>query len=270
MFPKEISKNQQDKLNTIGINSLYDLITFLPMDFVSILPFEEFGDISQPRTRYLLDATIISVDSRKGAFKPYFYLNLQVRNRRIQAFYFASSAWTLKSLDVGKEFQVLIIRSNDFWNIDKIVLKKNYYTDNFALGSARIKPYLLCRYHKRGIFLTQFFEQIHSQLSPHHYLLNLEGLVPDNNLISKVLNLNFVHHPENQAEYRQGMQSWVALKLFLKISLVQYLESEKEQKLARAGVLDSYFLDSMIAKLPFKLSDSQFNTTNEVLAEIMM
>jgi RecG-like helicase len=270
MFPKEISKNQQEKLATIGINSLYDLVTYLPMDFVSILPFRNFADQPQPKLKYILDANLLSVEQRKGSFKTYFYLTLQSDNRRIQAYYFASSAWTLKSLEVGKEFQILLTQSNNFWQVEKMTLKKNLITENFCLGSAEIKPYLQCRYHKRGIFMSQFFEQIHSQLLPYHYLLNLDGLVPDNNLIPKALNLNLIHHPQSSYEYQQGMKEWVAFKVFLKISLVQYLESEKEQKMARAGVLDSEFLDSMISKLPFKLSSSQLRTTNEVLIEIMV
>ena len=270
MFPSEISKNQVEKLQSIGINSLYDLITFLPMDFVPILPFEEFGNSPEPKTKYLFQAKLIDVDYRKGSFKPYFYLTLQSETKRIFAYYFASSSWTMKSLEVGKEFQFLLIQSNGFWQVEKMVLAKNFTSNNFALGSASIESHLLCRYHKRGIFMSQFFEQIHSQLLPQSYFLNLEGLIPDNNIISKVLNLNLIHHPQSTVEYQKGMQDWVAFKLFLKISLVQYLESEKEQKSARAGVLDQNFLESMISKLPFELSESQLLTTNEVLAEIMV
>ena len=270
MFPKEVSKNQQDKLNTIGIRSLYDLITFLPMDFVSILPFEDFGSNPEPRTKYLWQAELINVDYRKGSFKPYFYLTLQSNFKRVCAYYFASSSWTMKSLEIGKEFQFLLIQSNGFWQVEKMMAAKNFVSNNFALGSASMDSHLLCRYHKRGIFMTQFFEQIHSQLLPQSYLLNLEGLVPDNNIIPKVLNLNLIHHPQSASEYQKGMQNWVAFKLFLKISLVQYLESEKEQKLARAGVLDQVFLESMTTKLPFELSESQLKTTNEVLVEIMI
>ena len=270
MFPPEVSKNQQDKLNTIGIRSLYDLITFLPMDFVPILPFEEFGNNPEPRTKYLLQAELIHVDSRKGSFKPYFYLTLQFENRRIFAYYFASSSWTMKSLEVGKEFQLLLVQSNGFWQVEKMVGAKSFVSNNFALGSAAMDSHLLCRYHKRGIFMSQFFEQIHSQLLPQSYLLNLEGLVPDNNIIPMVLNLNLIHHPQSSSEYQKGAQNWVAFKLFLKVSLVQYLESEKEQKLARAGLLDRNFLESIVTKLPFELSESQLKTTNEVLAEIMV
>jgi RecG-like helicase len=270
MFPPEISKNQVQKLESIGINSLYDLITFLPMDFLPIIPFDESGNDPQPRTKYLFQAKLIDVEKRQGSFKPYFYLSLQSDSKRIQAYYFASSSWTMKSLEVGKEFQLLLIHSNGFWQVEKMVLLKNIANTNFALGSANMTQHLLCRYHKRGIFMSQFFEQIHSQLLPHHYFLNLEDLVPDNNLIPKVLNLNLIHHPQSSSEYQQGMKDWVAFKVFLKISLVQYLESEKEQKMARAGVLDSDFLNSMISRLPFELSESQFSTTNDVLREIMM
>jgi RecG-like helicase len=270
MFPPEISKNQVQKLESVGINSLYDLITFLPMDFVPILPFEEFGNNPQPRTKYLFQGKLIEVDYRKGSFKPYYFLTLQSGYKIIQAYYFVSSSWTMKSLEVGKEFQFLLIQSNGFWQVEKMVLSKNFESSNFALGSAKMSQHLLCRYHKRGIFMTQFFEQIHSQLLPHHYFLNLEGLVPDNNLIPNVLNLNLIHHPKSMSEYQQGMRDWVAFKVFLKISLVQYLESEKEQKMARAGVLDSDFLDSMISKLPFELSQSQLSTTNDILTEIML
>lgn len=268
MFPSEISKNQVQKLESVGINSLYDLITFLPMDFVSILPFDRFSNDPQPRTKYLLQAKLVTVDRRQGSFKPYFYLTLQSDYHRIQAYYFASSIWTMKNLEVGKDFQFLLVHSNGFWQVEKMILAKGFVTDNFALGSATMTQHLLCRYHKKGIFLSQFFEQIHSQLSPHHYLLNLEGLVPGNNLIPNALNLNLIHHPQSSAHYNQGMKDWVAFKVFLKISLVQYLESEKEQKMARAGSLDKNFLDSIIAKLPFELSDSQFSTTNEILSEI--
>jgi RecG-like helicase len=270
MFPSVISKNQVQKLESVGINSLYDLITFLPMDFISILPFEELGNSPQPRTKYLLQAKLVNVERRQGSFKPYFYLTLQSDYQRIQAYYFASSSWTMKTLEIGKDFQFLLVHSNGFWQVEKMVLDRGFVSDNFALGSATMAQHLLCRYHKRGIFMSQFFEQIHSQLSPHHYLLNLEGLVPDNNLIPKDLNLNLIHHPQSGSEYQKGIKDWVAFKVFLKISLVQYLESEKEQKMARAGSLDKKFLDSMIVKLPFELSESQFSTTNEILNEIMV
>jgi RecG-like helicase len=270
MFPSEISKNQREKLESIGINSLYDLITLLPMDFVPILPFDKFSNNPQPRTKYLFQAKLIDVERRQGSFKPYFYLTLQSETKRIQAYYFASSSWTMKSLEVGNEFQFLLIHSNGFWQVEKMVLTKDFVSANFILGSAEMSEHLLCRYHKRGIFMSQFFEQVHSQLLSHHYLLNLEGLVPDNNLIPKVLNLNLLHHPRSILEYQQGVKDWVAFKVFLKISLVQYLETEKEQKMARAGVLDPQFLGSMISKLPFELSESQLQTTNEILVEIMV
>ena len=108
MFPSEISKNQVQKLESVGINTLYDLITFSPMDFVSILPFEEFRNNPQPRTKYLLQAKLVNVDRRQGSFKPFFYLTLQSDSQRIQAYYFASSSWTMKNLEVGNNFKMLV------------------------------------------------------------------------------------------------------------------------------------------------------------------
>lgn len=272
-FPSLVSKNQIQKLAQVNIHSLYDLITFLPFDLENIVPIDSFFGQSNPQTttksKYLLDGILTDLQIKAGSSgQSYLYLSFRSANRFIQCYYFASSQYTAKSLKVGMEYQVVLINSGTFWSIDKLALKTDFNSSNFRLGSAKMQSYLLPKYPKRGIFMSQFFAQIHSQLPQSCYLLDLVGFVPDNNFLSNKISLFGIHHPQDSKNYFTSLQNWTAVGVFKKLTLMRCLDKQKEIKYAKSSQLDLDLLKQISVNLPFELSISQKSAIWELIKSL--
>ncbi len=291
-FPSLVSKNQIQKLAQANIHSLYDLITFLPFDLENIAPIDSFFDsntfntgfntnldINQTsdkpnsKTKYLFQGVLTDLQIRSSAIgQSYLYLSLKSTvnsssaNHLVQCYYFASSQYTAKSLKIGLEYQIILINNGNLWSVDKLALKTETQSnnqinsktqDNFKLGNATIQNYLLPKYPKRGVFMSQFFAQIHSQLPEVCYQLDLTGFVPTNAFLPNKINLFGIHHPKISADYFAALQNWTALGVFKKLALMKCLDQQKEQKYAKSSQLDIDFLKQLSGNLPFDLSISQ-------------
>ena len=101
-------------------------------------------------------------------------------------------------------------------------------------------------------------------------MINITGLVPKNTIIPQIINLSNIHKPATRQQHFDAFNQWVAFKVFLKIALIQYLEQNKQQKMAKTAILDKLFLQRLTSNLPFELSSSQKNTIWDILKEIMI
>jgi RecG-like helicase len=287
IFTKYLSKSQIQNLNLIGISSLYQLLIFLPYGLENLEPIENyfgknyitgFGENDNPeaKTKYLSQGKLTAFTKNQGkAGQSYFYLTFQSNSRTINTYYFASSPYAAKNLIIGNEFQMILTNSNNLWSIQKIVESKvteipKSPNDNFKLGQAEIKKYILPKYSKTGFLTSPFFAQVFNQIPRQFFQLDLEGLVPENPIITSKIDFWNIHHPVSLIQYHSTIQQWIGLKVFLKLALIQYVEKNKEKRYAKASNLDIEFLKNLSTNLPFELSFSQKNAIWSILSEVKM
>jgi RecG-like helicase len=288
IFTKYLSKSQIQNLKLVGINSVYQLLTFLPFGLENLEPIENyfgynqinnFGETesSQTKTKYLFQAQLTALTKNQGKTgQTYFYLSFNDNSRTINTYYFASSPYAAKNLIIGNEFQMILVNSNNLWSLEKIVeckvtaspsLPQNLNT-SFKLGQAEIKKYTLPKYSKTGFLTSPFFAQVFSQIPRQFFVLDLAGLVPVNPIISSQIDFWHIHHPESAAKYYSTNQQWIGLRVFLKLALIQYVEKNKEKRYAKASKIDIDFLKNLSNKLPFELSASQKKAIWSILSEV--
>jgi RecG-like helicase len=285
IFAKYLSKSQIQNLKTVGINSVYGLLTFLPFSLENIQPIENFfganyintfGEIENKeiKTKYLMQAELVNYTRNQGkSGQAYFYLCFNDGSRTINTYYFASSPYAAKNLIIGNQFQLILIYSNNLWSIEKIVESKTTTSPQnqntaFKLGEAEIQKYLVPKYSKAGFLQTGFFSQIFLQIPRQFYLLNLSGLVPENPIIPSSIDFWNIHHPDSMTAYHNTMQQWIGLRVFLKLALIKYIDVNKEKKYAKASSIDLDFIKNISSNLPFDLSNSQKTAIWSILSEV--
>jgi RecG-like helicase len=291
IFAKYLSKSQIQNLHLVGINSVYQLLTFLPFGLEYLEPIEnyfgknyiaDFGQSqdSQTKTKYLFQGKLRSLTKNQGKTgQTYFYLSFNDNSRTVNTYYFASSPYAAKNLIIGNEFQMILTTSNNLWSIEKIVESKTVTATTmspqnsntaFKLGQAEIKKYVIPKYSKTGFLTSPFFAQVFSQIPRQFYHLDLAGLVPENPIIKSQIDFWNIHHPESAARYYSTNQQWIGLRVFLKLALIQYIEKNKEKRYAKASKIDIDFIKNLSANLPFELSVSQKNAIWSILSEVKL
>jgi RecG-like helicase len=262
MLPsKYLSANQISKLSIVGIKSIYELITLLPTGIEEILPLERNTQITD-KIKYNWRAELINFQKKQGTRAVYWLLEFRSEGRLISVYYFANTSFTQSTLKIGGYYNLVLTCKDRLWSLDKIKPATELEIQK------EITKIIRTKYAKIGFLQSAFFEQIHKQLPPEIYALDLQGLVPQNDIIPQTLNLSKIHKPRSKQEYFDCLNQWIALKVFLKVSLIKFLEVSKEQKKARAAILDLGFLKELSANLPFQLSVSQKTTIWELLGDI--
>jgi RecG-like helicase len=281
IFAKYLSKSQIQNLNIAGIHSLYELLIFLPYGLENLEPIEnyfgknyidDFGETenSETKSKYIFQGKLITFTKNQGKTgQSYFYLTFQSQNRTVNCYYFASSPYAAKNLIIGNEFQMVLINNNNLWSVEKIVEYKGYTdSETYKLGQAEIKKYLLPKYSKTGFLTSPFFSQVFNQIPKVFFQLDLNGLVPTNPIIESKIDFWNIHHPSSVTQYHKTLQQWIGLRVFLKLTLIQYLEKNKEKRYAKASNIDLQFLKNLSCNLPFELSLSQKNAIWSILSEV--
>ncbi len=256
---KKLSTQEINKLKTAKIYSLYDLITFLPSGMIRVLPFYQFSPKTTDRPKYL-DQAILQKITHKTSKKKFLVLDWhsQTCNRFYQTYLFSITKFTLKTLQVNKEYQLLLSYRNGFWGLDKYALFAGDTNDQvLKLGKSKIKDYLEVYYPQVGFLKSNFFKSVHNKLSPQDYVLNLEGLVPPNDIFPTIIDLQNIHKPTNYDSYKQTLDYWISFQVYLKVAVNHFLSSQVNQKQGLASQIEIDFLKSIVKQLPFELSYSQ-------------
>ncbi len=258
-FQKRFSTQEINKLKTAKIYSLYDLITFLPSRVIRVLPLRQFSPKIIDRPKYLDQAVLQKITHKTSKIK---FLVLdwysQICNRFYQTYLFSITKFTLKTLQVNKEYQLLLSYQNGFWRLDKYALFTGDTNDQlFKLGKNKIKDYLEVYYPKVNFLQLNFFKSIHNKLSPQDYILNLEGLVPPNDIFPTIIDLQNIHKPTSYNSYKQTLDHWISFQVYLKVAVNHFLSSQISQKQGLASKIDIGFLKNIVTQLPFELSYSQ-------------
>ena len=257
---------QIKKLNEANIYSIYDLVTYLPYDLMEVTPLVSSSYYDQKKT-YLWEGILTNMTIRKGRQR-FFVLEFEGESK-LSCYLFNSADYIFKALKVGVCYQLLLKYNNGFWSIDKFAAKKySASVSNFVLGQAESRDYLLPKYSKLKSLNTQSFSRFHQKLSLGDYRLDLQGLVPENNILPLIIDLNNIHHPTDRKSFIHSKQLWVSLRVYLRLSLMRYQDLKQSRNLAIAGNLNINFLKKMSRELPFELSLSQKQVIWDILKEI--
>jgi len=258
------SKVQIPKLTTVGFGNLFDFITHFPYKLNVVEPL--LGYPKETKT-YLWQGKLVKIEFRKSA-KRYMVLDF-VGTQDIRTYCFNSSPYLLKILKEGGQYQLLLSYKNNLWNLEKVaIFVGNVNSENLILGKAVLKNYLIPKYEKMGFFTSNYFLSLHQKLPVKAYQLDLSGLAPQNQFFPNIIDLSKIHKPVSEAEFSSGLHSWLAFKVFLRLSLIKYIDLSKIQKFGKKSVLNLEFLKSVTSKLPFDLSLTQKQAIWEILQEI--
>lgn len=267
LLTNRLTLEQSRKLNLAGFKSIYDIITYLPFDLQNIKPLENTYIQPSSDIVYLWSGKLVNITHRRGG-QQFLVLDFQ-GTQPLKAYLFSIAKYTMVNLVLNKNYQLLLIYRKGFWSIDKFALQQeNLINHPFILGKMNTKDYLLPKYSKIGTLQGGYFNQIHKRLKPQDYILNLSGLLPENDIIPESLDLSKIHHPYNLVEYEQALHSWIALKVFLRMSLDKFVSLNSISQYARSGNLNIDFLKHLSSTLPFKLSPTQKTTIWDILQEI--
>ncbi len=257
---ERLSNKQLAKLKTVGIHTLYNLITYLPSGIYRVRPLSKFDRQATDNPKYLDQAVLQSVTPKQGRRR---FLLLQWRsqitNWTYQTYFFSLTKFTLKSLRVGETYQLLLVYQNHFWNLEKYSLYKatTLTEQRLVLGASVIKDYVDVYYSQLGGLKSDFFKSVHRKLLTSDYILNLTGLVLPNEIFPEIINLEKVHKPTSYEDYKTTLDQWISFQVYLKIATNRFLSQQTQQQFGLATNLDLNFLRSMSQALPFKLSESQ-------------
>jgi RecG-like helicase len=262
-----LTKSEQTKLTSVGLETSYSIITYFPYIYQSIIPFEPNP---VPKQRYIVDAVISSSQQIFKGKKRYIKLDLDLGLRTISCFIFTFAPYIIKQLEQGMEIQCILIERGGFWNIEKFAPKKQELVDGFKLGSSKIQPYLLPVYPKNGLVTNNLLQKIHSKLPVQLYSLDLTGLAPENTIFPSTLSLRSIHLPTSLEEAQKTMKEYIAFKSFLRMCLIHKANQKRETKIGKPTNLDKSYLQSISNLLPYSLSLSQKNAVWDILVDLQV
>jgi RecG-like helicase len=260
-----LTKSEQTKLISVGLESVFSIITYFPYTYQQIIPFD---GSPLPKQRYLVNATITSSSQIFKGKKKYLKLDLDIGTRTVSCFMFTFAPYIFKQLQVNTEIQAILIERGGFWNIEKFAPKKQELADGFKLGSSKIQPYLLCVYPKNGLVTNNLLQKIHSKLPSSLYTLDLTGLAPENTIFPSSLSLRSIHLPTSLEEAQKTKQEYIAFKSFLRMCLIHKANQKRETKIGKPTNLDKTYLQTISKLLPYSLSLSQKTAVWDILVDL--
>lgn len=260
-----LTKLEQQKLSSIGLDTLYSVITYFPYTYISLLPFVYPFTSGQ---RYIVNGTILSVNPVFKGKKRYLKINLDITSKQLMCYMFSFSPYLLKALKQGQKIQCILVEKGGFWNIEKFAELKDVIDSHFVLGKAKIDSYHLPKYPKNGEVTHQLLTKIHNKLPRNLYTIELSGLVPTNNLIPTKIDLSQIHHPKSIQQTKETKLQYTAFKSFLRMSLILKSEEKREKGFGKQSNIDETYLKTISTVLPYSLSMSQKNAIWEILQDV--
>ena len=256
-------------LESVGVETVFDLLTLFPRRLQYISPLLSTTKPNEGEQDYFFEGRLQRIETRRGK-RPFLILSFQAGAMLFSGYYFVAARYTYGKLKVGDTYQVLANKRNNLWTIKKVEARKDTVDPkHFLLGRADTsRDYLSPVYPKTGKLTSTYFLAVHRQIPPALYRVSLAGLVPKNSLIPETIDLYHIHHPETIEQYTAARSDWVAFNVFLKMSLIKYINVDRAQTHTRAGEFDLDFLKQLSAALPYTLSPSQKITIWELLHDL--
>jgi RecG-like helicase len=261
-----LSKLQKQKLVNAGFHSIYDLITYFPRTVRTIKPLTN-NSSAKVSELYLFEGVLEKVEFKNGKKK---YVQLSFRTPQLlQLYYFSVTNYTTKWLTPGSMFQGLITYKKGFWSAVQLAKKKSeIQTQGFVLGSANLDTYLQVIYPEKKTITNTDLINIHQLLESRFYILDLSGLVPQNDIFPLQMNLSDIHKPSSSLDYTNAYNNWLKFKVFLKLCIHNYYNQTQVAIPGKLIELDLEYTKNLVRKLPFQLTASQKTTIWEILQDL--
>jgi RecG-like helicase len=265
-----LTKARADRLHSVGIQSIYSLLTFFPRKIQKVSKLTNSYSLTKNDEVFFFTGTLTNIESRRGK-RPFMLLTLK-GDFVFTGYFFSTVRYIYSKLKVGTMYQVLVSKNNNLWSISKIEEyipnTNNHY---FVLGKLNANSeYLVPIYPKVRSIGSAYFQAIHRQIPSSIYKINLKDLIPQNDIIPLEIDLSNIHHPTTLNNYKSNLNQLAAMNVFLKLSLIKYLNLENKITQTRAGELDKNFYNLLIKSLPYKLSSTQSKTINDILQDIII
>ncbi len=261
-----LTKSQKQKLVNSGFNSIYDVITHFPRSVRNIQPFATNFNPKNSEV-YLFEGVLEKVEYRNGKKK---FLELTFKTPLLlKVYYFSVTNYTSKWLTPGSMFQGLVSYRKGFWSAIQLSKKKEQLQENgFVLGSAIVEPHLQVIYPEKKQLANSDFINIHQLLDSRFYVLNFQGLVPENDIFPMQFNLEKIHKPNSLSEYNQSYHTWLKFKVFLKLCVYNYYNQSQIEIPGKLIDLDLDYVKNVVKKLPFELTVSQKTAIWDILKDL--
>lgn len=253
------------ELENIGLQNLYQLITYFPINLSTIKPFS-YNNID-PKSKYIANLKLINFQLKKGK-KPFFVLDFQSDFGNFSSYYFTTAKYVFSQLQIGQNYQVILSYKSPFWNIERLAILQDQMGDKFILGKAKMQTWLIPIYQKINGFTSNKFVALHQKINSQDYQLNLEGLIPKNDLIPTSLSLYAIHRPKLVEDYLLAKKQYLIFKVFLQQISFRYIDQNQKQKLALAGKMEPDFLKQLSNLVPYTLTTTQKTTIWEILQDL--
>jgi RecG-like helicase len=262
-----LTKMQNEKLQAAGFQSLFDVITYFPYRLQRVIPLDSFQSEHISDSLFLFEGKLSHFSMRVGKGR-FVQIDFVGNGRSIRGYLFAAGNYIFKQLIPGELYQVLLKEQNGLWHIKRLAQVQAEKSSKFVIGKLEMKEYLLPVYGKKGEITNTLLQAIHQRFSTTDYLLNLEGLIPEQILQTNILNLEQIHKPTTPQGYLETQRRWLKMQVFMKLSLLRYIDLQNSQARGITSQLDVNFLKQLTQSLPFELSSSQKQTIWDIVQEI--
>jgi RecG-like helicase len=271
-----LTPRQKELLLKAGITSLYALVTIIPYKVTLIKPLSSFSSLqsnqlSEYTTQYILNARLIS-KKIIPAGKQFIKLQFNSVEHGLLSFnLFIVAKYTYGSLLLDRDYQLLVVYKNGFLNILQYsLLKEKLVRKGFILGMCDVRAeYINVSYNKQGVLTNSLMKQIYLRLKPEDFLLNLEGLAPDEILVPKLFNFSIIHFPESLKSYQESVKKWRLFQAYLYVCVMKFSQSFEQQSQAELSKFDPEYYTQLIKQLPYKLTESQSSVVSAISKKIL-
>jgi RecG-like helicase len=275
MLPSFTPK-QKELLHKAGFTSLYQLVTTIPYKVSLVKPLSTFSSLhsnqfSEYTTSYIVNARLVSKKIIPSG-RQFIKLQFNSPEHGLLSFnLFVVAKYTYGSLLLDRDYQLLVTYKNGFLNILKYsLLKEKLSNKGFILGMCdETKEYIDLSYNKQGVLTNTLMKQIFLRLKPADFLLNLDGLAPDETLFAKVFDFSSIHFPTSLVSYEENLKKWRLFQAYLYVCVMKFSQSFEQQSQAELSKFDPEYFTQLIKQLPYKLTESQSSVVSVISKKIL-
>ncbi|MGL4757961.1 MAG: hypothetical protein ACRCXZ_01385 [Patescibacteria group bacterium] len=249
----------QPRLEKLGFD-LYKLITYLPFRLEVISPF-----FDKEANSFFVTGVLIDIND-KGKFS---VLTIQTRKGNQMSFYDFGKKSLYQKLRLQSTYQVLFTKKDNYNSVQEIAIFEGLTTPQYELGKLENKIYYrpvynLINYQIRSKQINKIISNLPSSI----FRLNLEGLVPPNQLIPQILDLEPIHKPDSLENYNQAVRNWNNFQAFLNLVFLQNMNIEIVDENTKINPMTKGIIDEYENKLNIELSKSQKSVIKNILKNI--
>lgn len=245
----KVTPKQWQAIQSAGITSLYDLITFLPFKLTVIHWVQKGEDLQQAHNNLIQTSAQVMEYSFLGGRQRGVRITLYSQALgRILAFCFLPPRFIMRYLKSEILHRVTLRYTNGFWTI-------------LAFGTYHPHPQqenqLLPVYHKKNALDSKVMKAVIKRLSPQDFILNLQGLLPNTLGIPMLLSLENAHRPTSETLFHKTVSAWNEVQAFLQLAQLRFFSMQQLQSRARPSGITSEILAQVLHSHAYPLSKTQ-------------